>query len=75
MVFWQNSGGTHAKAVKEKHLLSLLPFVPKLVALVESEWKSRLLQVWISLEDFQNLKDSYFASLIMFSYASSFLCS
>ncbi|KAM1348580.1 hypothetical protein ACFX2F_002750 [Malus domestica] len=34
------------KAVWEKHLISLLPFVPKLVSQVAVDWKSRLLQAF-----------------------------
>ncbi|XP_009374090.2 uncharacterized protein LOC103963034 isoform X3 [Pyrus x bretschneideri] len=34
------------KAVWEKHLISLLPFVPKLVYRVADDWKSRLLQAF-----------------------------
>ncbi|XP_068315028.1 uncharacterized protein [Pyrus communis] len=34
------------KAVWEKHLISLLPFVPKLVSQVAVAWKSRLLQAF-----------------------------
>lgn len=34
------------KAIQEKHLISLLPFVPKLVSQVANDWKSRLLQAF-----------------------------
>ncbi|KAM1650141.1 hypothetical protein ACFXTN_002886 [Malus domestica] len=34
------------KAVWEKHLISLLPFVPKLVSQAAVDWKSRLLQAF-----------------------------
>ncbi|XP_070665099.1 uncharacterized protein [Malus domestica] len=34
------------KEVWEKHLISLLPFVPKLVSQVADDWKSRLLQAF-----------------------------
>ncbi|XP_004303376.1 PREDICTED: uncharacterized protein LOC101296122 isoform X1 [Fragaria vesca subsp. vesca] len=34
------------KAIQEKHLISLLPFVPKLVSQVPNDWKSRLLQAF-----------------------------
>ena len=39
------SGTRSGKVVWEKHLLSLLPFFPKLVSQVPSNWRSRLLQV------------------------------
>ncbi|XP_024016946.1 uncharacterized protein LOC21387601 isoform X3 [Morus notabilis] len=39
-------GGNSGKAVKEKHLLTLLPFIPKLVSLAAGEWKPRLLQAF-----------------------------
>ncbi|XP_019055083.1 PREDICTED: testis-expressed sequence 10 protein homolog isoform X2 [Nelumbo nucifera] len=34
------------KALQEKHLTSLLPFIPRLVSLVANTWKSRLLQAF-----------------------------
>ncbi|KAH7554167.1 hypothetical protein JRO89_XS12G0124800 [Xanthoceras sorbifolium] len=34
------------KAVWEKHVLSLLPFIPKLIQQVSSDWKSRILQAF-----------------------------
>lgn len=40
------SGTRSGKAVREKHLLSLLPFFPKLVSQVPSNWRSRLLQAF-----------------------------
>lgn len=39
-------GGNPGKAFKGKHLLTLLPFIPKLVSLATGEWKSRLLQAF-----------------------------
>ncbi|OVA09115.1 Pre-rRNA-processing protein IPI1/Testis-expressed sequence 10 protein [Macleaya cordata] len=35
-----------SRSVREKHLVSLLPFIPQLVSLVESNWKFRLLQAF-----------------------------
>ncbi|XP_059463584.1 uncharacterized protein LOC132192307 isoform X2 [Corylus avellana] len=48
---WQLSekicnGTRFGKGVWEKHLLSLLPFFPKLFSQVESNWRSRLLQAF-----------------------------
>ncbi|KAF3969199.1 hypothetical protein CMV_006986 [Castanea mollissima] len=40
------SGTRSGKVVWEKHLLSLLPFFPKLVSQVPSNWRSRLLQAF-----------------------------
>ncbi|XP_021892438.1 uncharacterized protein LOC110810555 [Carica papaya] len=34
------------KAVWEKNILSLLPFIPKLVSLVDNDWKYRLMQAF-----------------------------
>ncbi|XP_040361345.1 uncharacterized protein LOC112203486 [Rosa chinensis] len=34
------------KAIQEKHIISLLPFVPKLVSQVANDWKSGLLQAF-----------------------------
>ncbi|KAF3442742.1 hypothetical protein FNV43_RR16659 [Rhamnella rubrinervis] len=39
-------GTRSGKTVKEKHLLLILPFIPKLVSKVPTEWKSRLLQAF-----------------------------
>ncbi|XP_062167443.1 uncharacterized protein LOC133873715 isoform X1 [Alnus glutinosa] len=41
-----SNGTRFGKGVWEKHLLSLLPFFPKLLSQVESNWRSRLLQVF-----------------------------
>ncbi|KAF8399349.1 hypothetical protein HHK36_015214 [Tetracentron sinense] len=35
-----------SKALREKHLVSLLPFIPRLVSQVASNWKYRLLQAF-----------------------------
>ncbi|XP_059428250.1 uncharacterized protein LOC132162022 isoform X2 [Corylus avellana] len=40
------NGTRFGKGVWEKHLLSLFPFFPKLFSQVESNWRSRLLQVF-----------------------------
>ncbi|XP_015900414.3 uncharacterized protein LOC107433628 isoform X1 [Ziziphus jujuba] len=40
------SGTRSGKAIEEKHLLLLLPFIPKLVSQVATEWKFRLLQAF-----------------------------
>ncbi|GAB4849228.1 hypothetical protein Ancab_004039 [Ancistrocladus abbreviatus] len=40
------SGKRSGKAVNEKHILSLLPFIPKLVSSVEHSWKARLLKAF-----------------------------
>ncbi|XP_024029744.1 uncharacterized protein LOC21385805 isoform X1 [Morus notabilis] len=45
-LFGKICGGNPGKAVKEKHLLTLLPFIPKLVSLAAGEWKPRLLQAF-----------------------------
>lgn len=43
------SGTQSGKALHEKHILSLIPFIPKLILQVAGYWKSRTLQVWLIL--------------------------
>lgn len=43
------SGTQIGKVLHEKHILSLIPFIPKLVLQVPGYWKSRTLQVWLIL--------------------------
>jgi hypothetical protein len=49
MILQISNGTRFGKGVWEKHLLSLLPFFPKLLSQMESNWRSRLLQVWLML--------------------------
>lgn len=37
------------RAIREKQIVALVHFVPKLVTQVKDNWKSRLLQVWLVL--------------------------
>jgi hypothetical protein len=48
--FMQSSSNVWSnKAVREKQISTLIPFIPKLVSRVIGNWKNRLLQVWLIL--------------------------
>ncbi|KAK3226998.1 hypothetical protein Dsin_006860 [Dipteronia sinensis] len=52
MRFLARPAVTHGQAVWGKHVLSLLPFIPKFVRQVASDWKFRLLQTFtMTFED------------------------
>lgn len=43
----ENYSGTRSgSSLRQKHILSLLPFIPKLISQVDSNWKFRLLQAF-----------------------------
>ncbi|KDO70605.1 hypothetical protein CISIN_1g002703mg [Citrus sinensis] len=52
------SDSRSGKAVWEKHILLLLPFIPKLVLQVASDWKSCLLQAFTKIFEGCNLQSS-----------------
>ncbi|KAL7198113.1 hypothetical protein ACSBR2_020602 [Camellia fascicularis] len=52
------SGTQSGKAFHEKHLLSLIPFIPKLVLQVAGFWKSRILQAFTETFKSCNLESS-----------------
>ncbi|KAI7990847.1 Testis-expressed protein 10 [Camellia lanceoleosa] len=52
------SGTESGKAFHEKHILSLIPFIPKLVLQVAGFWKSRILQAFTETFKSCNLESS-----------------
>lgn len=52
------SGTQSGKALHEKHVLSLIPFIPKLILQVAGYWKSRTLQAFTNIFRSCNLESS-----------------
>ncbi|KAJ4961285.1 hypothetical protein NE237_021195 [Protea cynaroides] len=65
-MFGQNCGNIRSsKALREKHLVSLLQFIPKLVSQIAGDWKSRLLQAFTIA--FKNCKTESSLKLVCLS--------